>query len=365
MKTNALYVHIPFCDHICTYCDFPKIFFHEEMVNEYLEALGKELATLPHHVMDTVYIGGGTPSSLDDEQLMKLFDLLHPFIGKETEEVTMEVNHESMDLYKLDILKRGGVNRLSIGVQTFNDQLLKTIGRYHSSAQALRLIRQAHEKGFENLSIDLMYGLPLQTKEDIVKDLSIVSNLPITHLSYYALILEDRTVLHNQNYEPLEEEEEALINDLIDAQLGSFGFHKYEVSNYAKAGYESLHNKAYWHYDNYYGVGMGATSKIDDEIIDHTREINHYIAGQDITVTTKQTKQETMFNQLMMSLRLVEGLDLEVFKKRYDLSVEDVYKEALQKHLDNKDLVIEDNHLKTTPRSLEYLNTILLDFMKD
>lgn len=313
--------------------------------------------------LKTIYIGGGTPSSLNDEQLEWLMDIIKPYISSETKEVSIEVNPESIDYYKLDILKRGGVSRLSIGVETFNDILLKKINRQHTSIQVERIIDYARKIGFNNISIDLMYGLPNQTITDIKNDLAKVRQLPIEHISYYSLILEDHTVLKNLNYQPLDEEVESKITQLIEESLEQIDFHKYEISNFAKTGYESLHNLAYWQYDNYYGIGVGASGKIDDCLIEHNRNLNVYLRRQNTITKMINSKEETMFNHLMMSLRLVKGLDLKEFEKRYGLRAVDVYQTAIDKHLKMKTLVIENDYLHATSESIKLLNEILIDFL--
>lgn len=313
--------------------------------------------------LKTIYIGGGTPSSLNDEQLEWLMDIIKPYISSETKEVSIEVNPESIDYYKLDILKRGGVSRLSIGVETFNDILLKKINRQHTSIQVERIIDYARKIGFNNISIDLMYGLPNQTITDIKNDLAKVRQLPIEHISYYSLILEDHTVLKNLNYQPLDEEVESKITQLIEESLEQIDFHKYEISNFAKTGYESLHNLAYWQYDNYYGIGVGASGKIDDCLIEHNRNLNAYLRRQNTITKMINSKEETMFNHLMMSLRLVKGLDLKEFEKRYGLRAVDVYQTAIDKHLKMKTLVIENDYLHATSESIKLLNEILIDFL--
>lgn len=364
MKTKSIYLHIPFCEQICAYCDFCKVFYNEEQVNDYLAVLKKELQDLKiDEKLDTIYLGGGTPSSLNDEQLEWLMDIIKPYIDYKQSEVTIEVNPESIDYYKLDILKKGGITRLSIGVETFDDDLLKKINRHHTSMQVKRVIEYARKIGFDNISIDLMYGLPDQTIAQIRDDLKKAAQLNIDHVSYYALILEDHTVLKNQNYQPLDETSEGEITELIENTLEEMGFYKYEISNFAKKGYESRHNLAYWQYDNYYGVGLGACGKIDDVLFEHSRNLSAYLRRQNITTKTINTKEETMFNHLMMSLRLVKGLDLIEFEKRYGLKVTDVYQKAIDKHLKMKTLVIENDHLHATKESIKLLNEILLDFL--
>lgn len=365
MKTASLYVHIPFCDTICRYCDFCKVYYDHKLADEYLEVLKAELEELKiDHQLKTIYIGGGTPSSLTEEQLEFLLDMLKPY-SQGIEEYCIEVNPESMDLFKLRILQQGGITRLSIGVQTFQDQLLKLIDRRHSSQQVLRLISQAQNMGFNNISVDLMYGLPEQTLADVQKDLEIVRNLDVQHISYYALILEDHTILKYKHYQPIDEEMEYQINCCIDETLKAYGYDKYEISNYAKNGFASKHNLVYWHYENYYGIGVGAASKIDDCIIEHSRSLTKYLNRTAQSQVIRQDKQETMFNHVMMSLRLTDGLDLETFQRIYDEDVRTLYQQAISKNDKRGLLEITDGHLRTTAKGMYLLNDILIDFMNE
>lgn len=363
METNSLYVHIPFCETICRYCDFCKVYYDKKTATEYLNVLEQELKhlKLSNH-LKTIYIGGGTPSALDDEQLEYLMDILKTY-SHHLEEYCIEVNPESMDYYKLGILKQGGINRLSIGVQTFQEHLLKEIDRHHTRLQVFRLIDQAKKLGFSNISIDLMYGLPQQTLEDVKKDIEIVKSLDIQHVSYYSLILEDNTILKYQNFQPLDSESEYEMNCYIDQALQKAGFEKYEISNYAKKGFASKHNLVYWHYENYYGIGVGACSKIDNQIIEQSRSLTKYLNQTAKKRVIDQDKSETMFNHIMMSLRLKEGLDLKKFKDIYQEDAYLLYKEAIDKNIHSQYLMIDNDFLKTTDKGMYLLNEILLDFM--
>lgn len=363
METTSLYVHIPFCQTICSYCDFCKVYYDKEMAWQYLEILNKELKALNiRQSLKTVYIGGGTPSALSDEQLEYLMDMLKPYV-KECEEYCIEVNPESMDRYKLMILKQGGINRLSIGVQTFQNELLKKIERHHNQEQVMRIIHQAKQMGFDNISIDLMYGLPDQTLHDIQKDLDIVESLDIEHISYYSLILENNTILKYQQYQPIDSETELQLNIYIDKALKEMGFEKYEISNYAKKSYQSKHNLVYWHYENYYGIGVGAAAKIDDRIIEHSRSLTKYLQQNDCSHIVEESRKETMFNHLMMSMRLCAGLNLQDFQERYHCDACQVYEHAIEKNVKRGLLEINDGYLKTTDQGMFVLNEILLDFM--
>ncbi|EMD16126.1 putative oxygen-independent coproporphyrinogen III oxidase [Eggerthia catenaformis OT 569 = DSM 20559] len=364
MKTEALYIHIPFCEHICTYCDFAKVFYNQGIADRYLSILSEEIESLPEKNFKTIYIGGGTPSALNYYQLSYLFEILKPLTDNNLKEFTIEVNPESMSVEKLKLLKKSGINRLSVGIQTFNDDLLEKIGRKHTSLQAQQFIKQAFEF-IDNISIDMMYGLPDQKKSDLFNDLSTIENLPVKHISYYSLILEDHTILKNSRFVPLDSEVEYQWNRMIYEVLSNQGFHQYEVSNYAKGNYESIHNKVYWHYENYYGLGVGASGKIDDLLITHSRALNRYLKGKDITSIQKLTKKDTMFNHLMMSLRLVEGLNIKDFNKRYHENFLNLYRYPIAKHLALNNLIIKDDYIKTTDQGMYILNTVLIDFLED
>jgi len=365
MKTQALYIHIPFCGDICTYCDFAKVFYRKDLADRYLERLAAELKSLPQEPMRTIFIGGGTPSVLSLGQLRRLMAMCRPFCGKGTLEFSVEVNPESMDDDKLDCLLEGGVSRLSVGAQTFNDDLLERIHRRHKAKDALRLIKRAKEKGMRSVSVDLMYGLPDQIIDDCRHDLDVLASLPVDHVSYYDLILEEGTILSYEGAGSIDDWDDWQINRIIDETLARMGFAKYEISNYAKQGHQSLHNSAYWHYDNYYGVGVGATGKIDDTMYTHSRALGKYLRGEDVVTKEVLTKEETMFNHVMMSLRLSEGLDLAAFKERYGIDALEHYAVAVEKNIREGRLIVADHHLHASREGLYVLNDILVDFLDE
>lgn len=364
METNSLYIHIPFCEHMCSYCDFCKIYYNEEIARQYLVVLEQELHGLQiSHPLKTIYIGGGTPSSLSLKLFTKLMDMIQPYIDENTIEVCMEVNPESMNQEKLSVFLQGHGNRLSIGVQSFQEHLTKNIERFHTSAQVFDLILTARNMGLHNISIDLMYGLPKQTMADIKADLRIVKQLAIPHVSYYSLILEDHTVLKNCQYQGIEEDDEERINTYIDDTLENMGLYKYEISNYARDGYTSKHNLCYWHFDNYYGIGLGASGKIDSTLYEHNRNISSYLKN---TYTVKETyldKDDCVFTNIMMSLRLVEGVDIEKIKQCYGVNILEKYHSVIEKYQKLDMLKIEMGRLKCTKESIKLLNSILVDFM--
>ncbi|MEG0276994.1 MAG: radical SAM family heme chaperone HemW [Coprobacillus sp.] len=359
---KSLYVHIPFCNHICAYCDFAKVFYNEKWVDEYLEALSFEIKDKNlNDNYDTIYIGGGTPSSLSLEQLKKLLDILKSF-SLRTQEYTIEVNPESMDSEKLDLCIKYGINRLSIGVQTFHDHLLKDIQRYHTSLQAIELIKEARNKGIQDINIDLIYGLPHQTLEDIDEDIKLINQLDISHVSIYSLILEDHTSLKKDGYIPLDDEQDALWYDHINKSLKEYGFQHYEVSNYYKVK-PSLHNLTYWNYHDYDGVGLSAHSLVQHHRFENTRSLTKYLKHQYLDQDIQLEKEDELFEKMMMGLRLTAGIDLDEIKQLFEMDIEVKYKDVIDKYIKLNMLIIEKRYLKTTPLGLNYLNNILVDFI--
>lgn len=359
---KSLYVHIPFCNHICTYCDFCKVFYKEEWANQYLDALSFEIEDKKlNGNYDTIYIGGGTPSALSYQQLEKLFKLLKPF-SSNVKEYTIEVNPESMDENKLDLFVQYGMNRLSIGVQTFSDDLLKHINRCHSSRQAISLICRAHEKGIKDINVDLIYGLPHQSLEDVQKDIQEALGLHISHISIYSLILEEHTVLKNKNYQPLNDEEDAYWYDQINNMLKKGGFIHYEVSNYYKDK-PSLHNLTYWNYRDYDGIGLSAHSLKQHHRFENTRSLTKYINHQYLDHDIKLEKNDELFEKIMMGLRLTQGINLTEINKLFCINFQEKYKVIIEKYIQMNMLEIQDNYLKTTDSGMNYLNNILIEFI--
>ncbi|WP_028042341.1 radical SAM family heme chaperone HemW [Candidatus Stoquefichus massiliensis] len=357
-----LYVHIPFCDHICFYCDFCKVFYKEDWSDQYLDALAYEIQD--KHIegsFDTIYIGGGTPSSLSIKQLTKLFEILKPF-SKNTKEYSFEVNPESMNEEKLDLMVSYHINRISVGVQTFRNHLLKYIGRHHTSLQAYELIKLIHSKGIDDINVDLMYGLPNQVLDDINKDLYILEKLPISHVSIYSLILEEHTALEIQGYHPLNDEEDANWYREINYTLGKLSFTHYEVSNYYRTK-PSLHNLAYWQYQDYQGIGLSAHSLLNHQRIENTNSLTQYLKHHYLKEIIPLSQKDELFEKIMMGLRLTEGISISEMNTLFDIDFLSKYQTPIQKYQELDMLEIVDNHLRVTTLGMNYLNTILVDFL--
>ncbi len=362
MKTESLYVHIPFCDNICSYCDFAKLYYDRQLVERYLDRLMDELhKRVNNKNLKTIYIGGGTPSALDCNQLERLLLGLDEY-AKVVEEYSFEANPESLTSEKIALLKKHRVNRVSLGVQSFNDSIVADLGRVHDREMVFKVVNNLKAAGITNINIDLMYGLKNQIIEDVEKDLAELLALDLPHLSYYSLIIEPHTVISGADYPELDDDSAGAITDLINGFLEKNGYGHYEVSNYARPGSESRHNLAYWLYENYYGVGIGATSKIDDRMIANNRNIHKYIAGENIQEIEVLTKADTMFNHLMMNFRLKKGIDIANFNQRHDVDIFEVYQKAFNEHLEC-DIFVVDGYLRLSDQAHNNLNGILVDFL--
>lgn len=358
-----LYLHVPFCNKICSYCDFAKTGYQEQLVEKWLKVVAKELK---ERVLDTelttIYIGGGTPSSLSVQQLETLLLLLEPYT-KKVKEYTIEANPESLSMDKLYVLKTYGVNRISLGVQSTHQELLDMMNRAHRYTDVKEVINHCIQVGIDNISVDLMYSLPNQTMQQWEETLYNIVQLPITHISLYSLTIEDNTVFKKKQYESLPVEIETKMYQKAIRICTQYGFMHYEISNFAKDGKESLHNKAYWKYKDFYGISLGASGKIQQQRYDNTRNFKAYLNHEYIQTSYQEDEKEVMFNMIMMSLRMKEGLSLNEFKRIFQKDIMDVYQKPLQKLLELKHLVIENQYLKCQNDSFLFLHDILIEFL--
>lgn len=356
---SALYVHIPFCDHICAYCDFAKVFYKSDWVNRYLSALEHEMSEHPMTLFETVFIGGGTPSSLSLVQLERLLKMLEPYTSKVIE-YTVELNPESTTKEKLDMLKSYGVNRLSFGVQTTNDSILKVIGRQHRLSDVEQVLELAKEIGFENISFDFMYGLPNQTLEDIHKDLEWIKKQSIQHISYYELILEDNTKLKIDGFKPLDSEMGIRIDELIESTFKLIGLDRYEVSNYALPHFKSKHNMVYWDFKPYVGIGLNASSFYQNTRRQNTKSLTQYLERNFEPSLIALSEDEQRYEYLMVGLRKVSGIVLKDYNDYFHSNVLDDFP-VLKEYLDKGLLIQSDTNLFASKEGYLVLNDILVD----
>lgn len=376
---QALYIHIPFCTQICHYCDFNKVFLKGQPVDDYLQALKTEMEKtfdqVPPTNLKTIFIGGGTPTALNETQLECLMNAIHHFIDIKSEmEFTIEANPGDLTVEKLKILKDYGVNRLSLGVQSFNDDLLKAIGRSHKVEDVYTTIEAAKLQGFSNISIDLMYGLPNQTIQDVEFALNEFFKLNIEHCSAYSLIVEPKTVFYNlmnRGKLPLPSEDlEASMYQLIMDQMEDHGFRQYEISNYGKKGYESKHNLTYWDNNEYYGIGAGAHSYIGATRRANIGPINHYIKELQlgrlpIREEIRLTKKEQMEEEMFLGLRKTEGVSVKKFNQKFHLDPFEYYQLEIEKLIQDGLLTADDSYIKLTNRGKMLGNIVFQQFIKD
>lgn len=357
---HSVYIHIPFCKTICTYCDFCKVYYNEKFVNDYLTSLEKEInSQYNNEILDTIYVGGGTPSSLNISQLRKLFQIIALFKKSRKCEFTFECNIEDISLELLTILKESGVNRLSIGIQSFNKKILKLMNRKADFKDCQKKIALARTLGFQNINLDLMYAMPKETMFTLKRDLKKFLKLAPEHISTYSLILEKNTILSNQGIKNIKEEKDAKMYNYIIKTLTAHGYLHYEVSNFSKPGCSSIHNTTYWLNNGYYGFGCGAHGYLGNIRYENTRSITKYIAGHYCISQNLLSKQEEMDNEIMLGLRLLKGIDTKRFENKYHISLIKAYpnisnliKEGL--------LIYEDNFLKIPEKYIYIMDSIVI-----
>lgn len=362
MRVKSAYIHIPFCSNICSYCDFCKIYYNYEMVSDYLNALKCEIkANYKEEVLDTIYIGGGTPSCLNIKQLEKLFEIINLLKKGSNLEFTFECNIEDLEKDKLKFLYKNGVNRLSVGVQTFNINLLRLLNRKHSKQEVFDKIRLAKDIGFNNISIDMIYAIPKQNLDDVNSDISSFLKLDINHLSTYSLIIEPHTILNNKKIQPIDEEIDYDMYQKICDTLASHGYKHYEISNFAKPGYESKHNLTYWNNNYYYGFGAGASGYINNVRYDNTKNIIKYINKNYRKEEHIMSFNENIENEFILGLRKMDGINIYQFKNKYGFSPLNI--PIVQKLLSINSLTLCDDYLKINNELTYQENNILCEFL--
>lgn len=333
---KSLYIHIPFCSSICIYCDFYKMIAKEDKINNYIDYLIKEMEL--HYQKDnniysdleTIYIGGGTPSIIKPVILKKLFDKLRYYIDlSKIKEFTFECNPKDVNIDLIKLFNEFNVNRVSLGVQSLNNEKLEFLGRNHKDIDCFNAIKLLQENNINNISCDIIYGLENDNLISIINDVKKLIDLKIKHLSCYTLIIENKTILKNmiekRNYKPLSDDKEADIYEGLTKYLESYGYYQYEISNYSILGYASKHNYTYWQNDNYLGLGAGASYFIGNIRYKNIDNLNKYYLGIDqkkliYSEMDYIDEESDMFNEIMLNLRTVRGINLARFEQKYHKS---------------------------------------------
>ncbi|GAA0181923.1 radical SAM family heme chaperone HemW [Clostridium sediminicola] len=368
----SLYIHIPFCMKKCLYCDFPSYSNMESYMMDYSNALAKEIEKLDYDNFYTIFIGGGTPTYLSLEGWRIISNAIKNKIKNKFTEFTVEVNPGTADRQKLLFLKSIGVNRLSIGLQAWQNQHLKELGRIHKLEEFLELYNSAREVGFKNINIDLMYGLPNQDLGQWKETLENAVQLQPEHISCYSLIIEEGTPFYsmyeNKVIELPSEEIERKMNDFTIEFLAKNNYNRYEISNYSKKGMECKHNLVYWDLENYIGCGAGAHSYIEGSRFNNTQSIKEYIEKVNSSENAhKEMLENTLENNMeefmFLGLRKINGISIEKFNKKFKKSIYAVYGQVIDKYIESKHMLKDGDRLHLSNSGIEISNTIMSDFI--
>ena len=357
----SIYIHIPFCNSICTYCDFCKILYNKKYINDYLDNLEKEIKVrYKSEIVNTIFIGGGTPSSLDDEELIRLMNIIEIFKLNDNYEFTVECNIESITENKLKIMKKYGVNRISIGVESFDNSIIKLLGRNHTKKDVYNKMGIV-KRYFSNINIDLIYAA--YDDINILKsDIDCFLKLDIPHISTYSLIIEDNTMLKINGMKNIDEDIDYEMYKYIEDALEKNNYIHYEISNYAKNGYQSKHNLVYWNNEEYYGFGLSSTSYINNKRITNTKNLRKYLNGEYLDTSVYEDKDIRMENEIMLGLRKFDGIDLDRFKEKFNVSLEDIYN--IDNLVRNGYLIRDNNCIKIDKKYMYISNEIIVRILE-
>ena len=358
-KIKAVYIHIPFCNSICSYCDFCKVVYNKSWIKPYLERLEEEIDNVYlGEKIETIYIGGGTPSALSIVELCALFKILSKFKIDKNLEFTLECNLNDLTEEKLEFLYKAGVNRLSIGIESFNKDKLDFMKRDANFKDAKRKIEMARSMGFNNINIDLMYAIPGETNKDLVTDLKLFLKLKPEHISTYSLMIEKNTLVGLNKIKPIEEERDLKMYEIISNTLKKEGYIHYEVSNFAKDGYQSKHNLIYWDNKEYYGFGCGASGYVAGVRYENTKSLTEYLKGNFVSSKSLMSKIDDMENELILGFRKLEGLNLEAFYNKFGENMQEVF--PIQPLVNSGDLIFKNGNVFINPKKLYVMNEILI-----
>ena len=407
-KELGIYIHIPFCKHKCDYCDFVSFSNKQNLVEGYIEAVKKEIKKylnnkeiLENYTVTTIYIGGGTPSYINDIYILEIVELLQSYLKEnktnfEDMEITIEVNPGTVNKEKLEQYRKAGINRLSIGLQSTNNEILKEIGRIHTFEQFLETYSMAKEVGFHNINVDLMIGLPNQTIEDIKESLNQVIKLNPAHISVYSLIVEEGTVIaqkiENHQLQEMDEELERNMYWYVKNMLEVNGYQHYEISNFAKEGKESKHNLNCWKQKEYIGIGLAAHSYLnyiryantsemeqyitrmnafDGQMINHILELSNHKEKKALEerietvyeIEEIQEAEDRKREYMLLGLRTIKGVCISKFKEKYVDNPIFLYRKELEKLVEEKLVIIDGDYIKLTNKGLDLANLVWEEFI--
>ena len=378
MEELGIYIHIPFCKQKCFYCDFCSFANKNEMQEKYVEAVINEIKNITHkekYAVTTIYFGGGTPSILYPEYIKNILqEIESSFEILDDAEITIEINPGTVNEEKLKKYKEYGINRLSIGLQSANDKILKKIGRIHDYKQFEETFFYARKCGFKNINVDLMIGLPTQTIEDVKQTLEKIIQKNPEHISVYSLIIEEGTIIEkliNENKLQLPNEEtERIMYWTVVNELKENGYNQYEISNFSKKTYESRHNTNCWKQKQYIGLGTSAHSYLNKKRYSNTNNIEEYIKNiqennisKNITIHEEQTEESTMNEYMLLGLRMIQGININEFKQKFKTDPTVKYKEILEKLQKENLIQITKTSIKLTKQGIDFGNIVWEEFI--
>ncbi len=362
---SALYIHIPFCHHLCFYCDFTKTIYNKDKVKLYLKSLRDEIDAyhIPFRSLKTIYIGGGTPSSLDIEELKELLEIVKPYTDG-VEEYTFEANPESLSEEKIALLVEYGVNRISLGVQTSDDEVLLKIGRKHTFNDVVKVASLLHKYHIDNISFDLILTLPEVDTGQLCKDIDNLLALKPKHISCYALEVHDDTVFAKMGIKEADQDTIYQEYEIVNNILVSHGYHHYEVSNWGLAGYYSKHNLTYWMNEEYYGCGLGTSGYLNGVRYKNTIDLDTYNSGHYLDSSETVTESDEIEYDIMLPLRTEMGIDDNEFKKKHGYSLLETKEKEISEMIENGYLKPIKNHkIICTFNGLMALNSVILELI--
>ena len=375
MKEIGIYIHIPFCIKKCEYCDFVSYCNKKEYVPQYINALKKEIKNNinKEYKITTIYIGGGTPSSIEENYIADIIETIKLNMNDEdlkdfeNIEVTIEVNPGTVNKEKLQVYKKIGINRLSIGLQETHNELLKSIGRIHTYEEFIKTYKLARKIGFNNINVDLMIALPNQTIQDIKENLEKIIKLNPEHISVYSLILEEGTPFYNKyNENKIKLPDEELERNMywyVKNTLENNGYMHYEISNFSKKGFESKHNMNCWNQEEYLGFGVAAHSYNNRIRYSNTNSIEEYIKGSNKIIHEEQTLEDIQKEYMLLGLRKIEGINIQKFKNKFAQNPIFIFKEQLNKLVDEELIIVDGNEIKLTNKGLDLANIVWEEFV--
>lgn len=378
MEELGIYIHIPFCKQKCFYCDFCSFANKNEMQEKYVEAVINEIKNITHkekYTVTTIYFGGGTPSILNPEYIKNILqEIESSFEILDDAEITIEINPGTVNEEKLKKYKEYGINRLSIGLQSANDKILKKIERIHDYKQFEETFFYARKCGFKNINIDLMIGLPTQAVEDVKQTLEKIIQKNPEHISVYSLIIEEGTIIEkmiNENKLQLPDEEtERIMYWTVVNELKENGYNQYEISNFSKKTYESKHNTNCWKQKQYIGLGTSAHSYLNKKRYSNTNNIEEYIKNiqennisKNITIHEEQTEESTMNEYMLLGLRMIQGININEFKQKFKTDPTIKYKKILEKLQKENLIQITKTSIKLTKQGIDFGNIVWEEFI--